>query len=285
MIIGGVSERGIALWGKLPLPLRKAAGNLLFHRRAAVSRLFPDRMRIVKVRWGISKGMKMELNLRWERHFIWGIYEGKVQAALEKFIHPGMTVYNLGAHIGFLTLGAHKLAQPGGQVLAFEPNPRVRERLIRNLSLNGLENEVRVEPYALSDADKITDFSEGENYTEGRFSDLPGGRRGSVFPVECLRLDTYVGRGGPRPHFVLMDVEHAEDRVIRGIVGILDEFHPEILLEIHSQEKKQRVEEELRAHRYMITELLTLMGHPSKNEAEYGHYLAVPARLRKGMEV
>jgi hypothetical protein len=61
-------RKGLALWGRLPLPLRKAVGNFLFHRRAVVSPLFPDRMRVVRAKWGIPKGMKMELNLRWERH-------------------------------------------------------------------------------------------------------------------------------------------------------------------------------------------------------------------------
>ena len=285
MNFAGVIERELALWGKLPLPLRKAVGNFLFHRRAFVSRLFPDRKKVVKVKWGIPKGMKMELNLRWERHFLFGIYEGKVQAALKRFVHPGMTVYNLGAHIGFFALGIHRLVQPGGQVLAFEPSPRVRERLSRNLSLNGVENKVRVESYALSNADGIADFSEGPGYMQGRFVDLPGGRSGSIIPVDCRRLDTYVAGEGPPPHFVLMDVEHAEDRVIRGMAGILDEYHPAIILEIHGPKKKQQVGEELRAHQYMLTELSCLWTHPSRNGTEYGHYLAAPGKLRKEMGV
>jgi FkbM family methyltransferase len=279
-----VTERGMALWARLPLPLRIAIGNFLFHRRAIISRLFPDRMRVVRVKWGIPRGMKMELNLRWERHFLLGVYEGKVQAALKKFLRPGTTVYNLGAHIGFFTLGVYKLVQPGGQVLAFEPSPRVRERLARNLSLNGLEKEVRVESYALSDADGIADFTEGPGYTQGRFIDLPGGRCGSIIPVDCRRLDTYVDGGGPPPHFVLMDVEHAEDRVIRGMAGILEEFHPPIILEIHGPEKKQQVRAELSAHQYMLTELSSLWDHPSRNGTEYGHYLAAPGKLWKEMK-
>ena len=277
----GITERGLALWGKLPLPLRKAVGNFLFHRQAVVSRLFPDRMRVVRVKWGIPKGMKMELNLRWERHFFLGVYEGKVQAALKRFVHPGMTVYNLGAHIGFFALGMHKLIHPGGQVLAFEPSPRVRERLLRNLSLNGLENKVRVESYAMGNADEIADFSEGLGYSQGRFIDLPAGRCGSIFPVDCRRLDTYVAGGGPPPDFVLMDVEHAEDRVIRGMAGILDEFHPGVILEIHSGEKKRQVWEELVSHQYILAELSSLWEHQPRKEEEYGHYLAVPGKLRK----
>jgi FkbM family methyltransferase len=240
-------------------------------------------MKVVRVRWGIPKGMKMELNLRWERHFLFGIYEGKVQAALKRSVRPGMTVYNLGAHIGFFALGIHKLVQPGGHVLAFEPNPRVRERLSRNLFLNGLENRIRVEGYALSNVDGIADFSEGLGYSQGRFIDLPAGRCGSILPVDCRRLDTYVAGGGPRPNFVLMDVEHAEDRVIQGMAGILDEFHPAIILEIHSGEKKQQVREELIPHQYILTELSSLWEHQPRKEEEYGHYLAVPGKLRKEM--
>jgi len=48
-------------------------------------------------------------------------------------------VLDVGAHVGFYALlAAH--ANPKGRVFAFEPHPSVYGRLIRNLSLNGVEN-------------------------------------------------------------------------------------------------------------------------------------------------
>jgi len=50
-----------------------------------------------------------------------------------------MRVWNIGAHIGFFTLILSRLVGPEGGVIAFEPNPEVRKRLVEYLSLNNLD--------------------------------------------------------------------------------------------------------------------------------------------------
>ncbi len=204
----------------------------------------------------------------------------KVQAVLAKCVTPGMTAYNLGAHIGFFTLGLMNLVKPGGQVLAFEPNPRVRDKLIDNVSLNSIGHRVRVENWALSDFDGQAEFSLGHSSTQGRFQNLPFANLKEIITVGCKRLDTYVEEGGPAPDFILMDVEHAEGRVLRGMRKILESRRPILLLEMHGPESIREAWKELEMHNYQLARVPGLNVVTSLRGVGYGHCLATPLNFR-----
>src|SRR5687767_2781122 len=71
---------------------------------------------------------------------------------LNALLRRGETVWDVGAHHGFVTLCAAKRVGPTGVVHAFEPCASNRAALRRHLRWNRLTN-VEVHPYALSDAD------------------------------------------------------------------------------------------------------------------------------------
>jgi len=264
------------VWRIAPTFLKESLGNKLFHPDSLVSRLFPNRMKIVGVKWGIAKGMRMSLNLRYERHYFLGIHELGVQRTLAKFVRPGMNAYNLGAHIGFFALALINLVKSGGEILAFEPHPQVRERLVNNIFLNGLKGRVRVEDCAIGDFDGPTNFSLGFSDTQGRFEDLSAAKPESSIRVNCRRLDTYVEKDGPPPDFILMDVEHAEGRVFRGMARILERYRPVILVEMHGPDSIRDAWIELGKHDYLLASIPDLKVLPSWNGIHYGHYLAAP---------
>jgi FkbM family methyltransferase len=230
----------------------------------------------VEIHGGIGKGMKMNLNLRHERDYFFGIHESKVQWALFNFVRPGMTVYNIGAHIGFFALVLINLVRPRGKVIAFEPNPQVRERLMHNLSLNRVGNCIRVEDWALNDFDGNTDFSLGFSDTQGRFIDLPGAEPSRVIRVGCKRLDTYVDEGADAPDFILIDVEHAEGRIFRGMARILKKYKPTIVVEMHGPASILEAWNELKKCNYSLISLPALKIVDSLEIVAYGHYLAMP---------
>ena len=67
---------------------------------------------------------------------------------VKRFLKPGMTVLDVGAHHGLYTLLASRLVGRTGKVIAFEPSPRERKRLAKHVRWNRLR-EVQIEPYAL----------------------------------------------------------------------------------------------------------------------------------------
>ena len=257
----------------MPLSLRQA-----FYRinsgHSLASLFLPDRLEIVGIQGGVAKGMKMHLNPRWERGYYLGIHELDVQSCIAKIVRPGMKVYDIGAHLGFFALILNRLVGPEGQVVAFEPNPEVRKRLIEHLSLNSLNRGVRVEEYALGDFDGDARFSLSLSNTQGRFEDLPHVKGASVINVCCKRLDKYVEESGCSPDFILMDVEHAEGRVLRGMFKTIETHRPLMVIETHGPEAIEETWVELKKHQYELATIPDLRIVASSELVRYGHYFA-----------
>ncbi len=261
------------LWGRTPSLLRQAYYKAS-KDYSPVSLFLPDRFETIEVMGGLGKGQKMQLNLRRERGYYLGIHELDVQSCIAKIVRPGMKVYNIGAHLGFFTLILSRLVGPEGKVVAFEPNPEARKRLVEHLALNGLNGRVRVEDYALGDFDGDARFSLSLSNTQGRFEDLPHVKLGSVINVHCERLDKYVEEGNPVPDFILMDVEHAEGRVLRGMSRLLDEHKPIIVVELHGEAAIKESWQEFEKHDYRVVKIPDMEIVQSVNDVVYGHYLA-----------
>lgn len=260
-------------WGMIPIPLRNIY-YCISDSHSLASLLLPDQFEVVKVKKGIAEGMMLQVNLRYERGYYFGNYEWSLQSVLTKVVRPGMTAYNIGANIGFYTLALVRMVGFTGQVVAFEPNPKVRERLLENLSLNSINDRVRVEDCALSDSDGLGHFSLSLSDTQGRFDDLPYVKPGSNIQVSCKRLDTYVAEVGPTPDFILMDVEHAEGRVLRGMFQIMEDYKPVIVIEMHGPASIKEAWNELKEHNYYLASVPDLLVVNCLDKITYGHYLA-----------
>jgi FkbM family methyltransferase len=83
-----------------------------------------------------------------------GTFELAERRFLESFLRAGMAVFDVGAHHGFYSLLASVKVGPTGKVVAFEPSPRERAKLLRHLRLNRCSNVI-VEPVALSSCEAI----------------------------------------------------------------------------------------------------------------------------------
>jgi len=65
-------------------------------------------------------------------------------------LKPGMTVVDVGAHVGYYAVQAAQRVAPSGRVVAFEPDATNRELLARNIKANGCPN-VEVVAAAIGD--------------------------------------------------------------------------------------------------------------------------------------
>ena len=227
--------------------------------------------------------MKMRFNLNRDRLYYFGAYEKEVQSVLAKFVMKDMTVFNIGANIGFHALALTRLVGTNGLVVAFEPNPEVRDKLMGNLFLNGLVNHVRVEEYAISDFDGQANFSLSLTDAQGRFEDLPYVEPGASIRVPCKRLDTYVSERSCFPQFILMDVEYAEGRVLRGMSQVLAYHRPLILIEMHGPDSITESMKELKRHKYFVSKIPDLEIVTNSERITRGHYLAAHTSCLDGL--
>ena len=163
-------------------------------------------------------------------HGCWlGTYELHKQLQVATSISPGMTVYDVGANVGFYTLLASVLAGPAGKVHAFEPVPRNFEILEHHVRINRIQNVVATRAAAASGSG-LRSFALASDYAMGHLVEQ------GDFQVRTLTLDGYLkDTGSPAPAVIKIDVEGAEAEVLRGGHQLLLNHHPTIFLATHGR--------------------------------------------------
>ena len=165
-----------------------------------------------------------------------GGFENLERSFVERFIRPGMTVLDIGAHHGFYTLLASRRVGAQGKVLAVEASPREREKLGVHLRLNRCKN-VQVESRALGDEE-----GDAQLYlVEARESGCNSLRKpetsgpSEAVPVHIGRLDDVLrDHQIERVDFIKLDVEGAELSVLKGAPQLLtNRPRPAILAEVY----------------------------------------------------
>jgi FkbM family methyltransferase len=158
-----------------------------------------------------------------ERHFV------------ERFLQPGMTVLDIGAHHGFYTLLASKRVAAFGKVISFEPSPRERRALRLHLLLNRCRNVI-VERLALGDEENESDLYVVEDWDSGCNSLRPPNVQSATsrLRVRVSCLDSWLAkRDIGRVDFIKLDVEGAELAVLAGAARLLESrLRPVILVEL-----------------------------------------------------
>jgi FkbM family methyltransferase len=201
----------------------------LAHRARAVFPEMPIPLRLPFGAWWLAEKGALDHEL------IHDGFESVEAGFVARVLQPGMTVLDIGAHHGLYTLLASKRVGPEGRVLAFEPSPRERRRLLRHLRINGCSN-VFVEPLALGDHSGEADLFLVEGAQDWCNSLRPPevSERTSTVRVEVQRLDEVLrALGIRRVDFVKLDVEGAELSFLHGASKMLESVsRPAILAEV-----------------------------------------------------
>ncbi|MGC1414514.1 MAG: FkbM family methyltransferase [Candidatus Acidiferrum sp.] len=166
------------------------------------------------------------------RSFVYGTWEPEFSRAVTSAAKQGMTVIDIGAHIGFHTLLFAKCVGPTGRVFSFEPLPENFDLLRKNVELNNL-TQVRAFDKAV--------FSRAGEITISVPDDQPNSGNGSAclekgvkqFRVNAVSLDAFCEEFSIRPDILKMDVEGAEYEVLKGAERVIAQFRPMLLIELH----------------------------------------------------
>ena len=223
----------------------------------------------VRVQAGALAGRELllaaELGGSW-REMLEGTYDRDLFARLTAAVPlAGATVWDIGAHFGYHTLGFAALVGSAGKVVAFEPNPFNRERLKLNLERNrDLAKIIEVIPKAVSEQDGEADFVFSADIDSG---DSSCSHLGAALPprpadayaefrretVPTVRIDTLMTqRPGQFPTVIKIDVEGAEWLVLQGGREFFSRHKPAILMEVHDIRLMLHVGSFLRDHGYKI---------------------------------
>ena len=163
-------------------------------------------------------------------------------------LNTAIITSNIGANIGFFSLLAARLVGPDGHVTSFEADPEVAGRLREHIARNNF-SRVTVEQKAVwSERRRVTFLRTDPGVSPDRgLGHVVGAASSDTIEVEGVSLDDYTA-AFPAPDFLKCDVEGAEVEVFRGAGRLLREKRPGILCEMHSEENRRVLVDELRAH-------------------------------------
>lgn len=159
-------------------------------------------------------------------------------------VREGMTVIDVGAHIGIYTLISSSLVGPHGLVFSFEPTPSSYELLQANVGRTAFRHVVSLFPRAVTDrhgAHVSFALSADSSRNNSIFFDAADGQL-EFIEVETVTLDQAIPTG-QRVDVVKIDAEGAEPAVVRGMRRILEQNQDILLFMEYAPEHIRRAGE------------------------------------------
>jgi len=183
--------------------------------------------------WSLDLDEAIDLTI-----YVFGRFEWSTIRAYKKYISPGSTVVDVGANIGAHTLPLARCVGSTGRVLAFEPTAYAFEKLSVNIGLNP-ELKSRIEPHRALLLSSSQQKAPGELWSSWPLDDQSGtdaevcGKPMPVGDAAVYALDEFLEKNHPGVKIDLMkiDVDGFEGEVISGARGVIEKYHPVLVLE------------------------------------------------------
>jgi len=177
--------------------------------------------------------------------------EAATMRALSVLTPKGSVVFDIGGHIGYVSLYLASLVGPEGHVYVFEPGPDNLRYIRRNLRSKsnvtliekGAGSRHGLLPFYVENlSGQNSSFIEGFNGLRQNMENANLARvRVRAVPAEVVTLDWFCAERGAKPSLIKIDVEGYELEVLEGALEILRESQPVLVVEI--QHRHERVVE------------------------------------------
>jgi FkbM family methyltransferase len=228
---------------------------------------------VATISGGPAKGLVFPVQMPHDKLMWIGTWELEFARTLQKSIMPGWICYDIGGYKGYYS-GIMAL-NGAAEVFVFEPMPANAKKIRRLIELNAAL-PIQLREFAISD-------NTGEAFFKLMPEETMGKLESSNFQVEdtaisqlkvdCITLDQLVEKGIPAPDFIKIDVEGAEEFVLKGGIETLKKKKPLLMIEIHSSDIGKRCVSVLENF-YSSIKVLETGLKPEMGEAEICHYIA-----------
>lgn len=171
--------------------------------------------------------------------YTYGFFDAEVTYLIARYVKPGDTVLDVGAHFGYVSVLSSHLVGNSGRVYAFEPTPSTFSVLSENA-----KSRANIIPLNLGAGkqDSVLDIADyGLQYCawntlsdESRMPLTLAGIEANRVKVKVVNLDDYLAEKGVVPSFIKIDAENFEAEVIAGLAHTLPKTRPIVLMETGS---------------------------------------------------
>jgi FkbM family methyltransferase len=180
-------------------------------------------------------GFSLSLPIRYSRFFSKN-YETDNMEFLRNNVSEGMTMIDIGAHIGLYTIAMGKIVKGNGTIYSFEPTPATFKVLQKNIHINKMNNIVRPINKAVSDREGTTTFyiNDTDVCNSNSLASNYNNKKGNGINVALTSIDKLVETENISfIDIIKIDAEGAEYSVLKGSEKTLRQFRPKIILGLH----------------------------------------------------
>lgn len=179
-------------------------------------------------------GFTVKFPAKWFRYFE-SDYEKENIEFLKKVCKPNMTVFDIGAHLGLMSMICSQLMTKKGKVYSFEPTPKTFEVLKKVIQLNKVTELVIPVNKAVAKENATIDFylsaDEGSN-SNSLVSKNHRDRK--PVKINVTSLDLFVSENTiSKVDLIKIDAEGSELDVLLGAENTIFKFKPIIILALH----------------------------------------------------
>ncbi len=153
-----------------------------------------------------------------------GVFEPLQTKAFLKTVKKGMIVFDIGANVGYYTIVASKLVGKTGKVYAFEPDPRSRILLEKNIKENNCRNVFVVKEALAAKNGRATLLQDSANPGESSLTSSTTKAQNTMV-IATITLDQFVQKNNIEYiDLIKMDIEGGEVAALQGATKTLGAF-------------------------------------------------------------
>lgn len=226
----------------------------------------------IQIKGGPAKGLVFPVKMPQDKQMWIGTWELDFAIALQEAIKPGFVCYDIGGYKGYYS-GVMAL-HGASQVFVFEPMPQNAEK-IRQLITQNPNLPIFLKEYAVSENEGKAIFKIMQKETIGKLETSRFQENETLineFAVQCVSIDGLINDGMPVPDFIKIDVEGAEEFVLKGAIKLLNSKRPLLMIEVHSPEIGKRCLAILE-NLYCNIKVFETGLHPNEGCPEICHYI------------
>lgn len=164
---------------------------------------------------------------------LYGEFSESEVELFRQIVKPGQTIVEIGANIGAHTVWLAKEVGLTGTVYAIEPQRIVYQTLCANIAINSITNTYCIHAAAGTTIGSIRvppiDYARTNNFGGLSLDGCLNGESVPMITIDSMNL--------PNCHFMKIDVEGMEQKVLGGAIRCIEKFWPALYVENDREEK------------------------------------------------
>ncbi len=201
--------------------------------RKSFDLIFGGHLRAHKVPFGPIAGSYLYTKPSISPRMFTGIDEKELMQTVSSILREGDTVYDVGAHIGYLSVFFAGLTGSSGMVHCFELMSETAEILKKSIELNKFTNCL-IHTVGLGNSSTQIEVPIGDTFMGALDRGFNLGAGNNVESCRVVRLDDYREENAiDLPALIKIDIEGGEVEALRGAEQTIRKSNPLIIVEFH----------------------------------------------------